>query len=97
MKCRRIRKIKSKKYHKLLRRSNEKIEAKMLSELQSIDPEAAEQACLCAHMHSNCFDVLNDWQERLKLEAKRAKERLTLKHKNQSKWVKRVLERRDVG
>lgn len=78
MKCRRIRKIKSKKYHKLLRRSNEKIEAKMLSELQSIDPEAAEQ-------------------ERLKLEAKRAKERLTLKHKNQSKWVKRVLERRDGG
>ncbi|MBA0877097.1 hypothetical protein Goshw_023940 [Gossypium schwendimanii] len=69
MKQKRIKKIKSKTYHRLKNKDKLKVEsAEML-----MDPEAAKE-------------------EARKQEFKRAKERMTLKHKNKSKWARRILE-----
>lgn len=70
MKRKRIKKIKSKTYHRLLKKDRLKAaSAEML-----MDPEAAKE-------------------ETRKQEFKRAEERMTLKHKNSSKWAKRILKR----
>ncbi|KAL5857809.1 hypothetical protein ACOSQ3_005267 [Xanthoceras sorbifolium] len=70
MKRKRIKKIKSKTYHRLLKKDRLKAaSAEML-----MDPEAAKE-------------------EARKQEFKRAEERMTLKHKNSSKWAKRILQR----
>ncbi|KAF5183211.1 U3 small nucleolar rna-associated protein [Thalictrum thalictroides] len=78
MKAKRIKKIKSKTYHRLLKK--DKLKASH-TEMQT-DPEAAKE-------------------EAMKQEFKRAEERLTLKHKNNSNWAKRVkkrgLEAQDEG
>ncbi|KAG8475339.1 hypothetical protein CXB51_032157 [Gossypium anomalum] len=69
MKQKRIKKIKSKTYHRLKNKDKLKVEsAEML-----MDPKAAKE-------------------QARKQEFKRAEERLTLKHKNKSKWAKRILE-----
>ncbi|KAK5776405.1 U3 small nucleolar RNA-associated protein 14 [Gossypium arboreum] len=70
MKQKRIKKIKSKTYHRLKNKDKLKVEsAEML-----MDPEAAKE-------------------QARKQEFKRAEERMTLKHKNKSKWARRILER----
>ncbi|KAI5667661.1 hypothetical protein M9H77_17514 [Catharanthus roseus] len=70
MKARRIKKIKSKTYHRLLKKDRLKGTAVAVE----MDPEAAKELAM-------------------KQEFKRAEERLTLKHKNSSKWAKRILKR----
>ncbi|KAK4796520.1 hypothetical protein SAY86_028846 [Trapa natans] len=65
-----IKKIKSKTYHRLLKKDR----LKALSAQMEMDPEAANE-------------------QARKQEFKRAEERLTLKHKNNSKWAKRILKR----
>lgn len=70
LKAKHIKKIKSKTYHRLLKK--ERIKAG-LGETPN-DPEAAKEYAM-------------------KQEFKRAEERMTLKHKNTSKWAKRVLKR----
>ncbi|MBA0563088.1 hypothetical protein Golob_008091 [Gossypium lobatum] len=70
MKQKRIKKIKSKTYHRLKNKDKLKVEsAEML-----MDPEAAKE-------------------QARKQEFKRAEERMILKHKNKSKWARRILER----
>ncbi|KAL2538946.1 U3 ribonucleoprotein (Utp) family protein [Forsythia ovata] len=70
MKAKRIKKIKSKTYHRLLKKDRSKaVEAEI-----QLDPEAAKDLAM-------------------KQEFKRAEERMTLKHKNSSKWAKRILKR----
>uniref|UniRef100_A0A7N0TJL1 Uncharacterized protein n=1 Tax=Kalanchoe fedtschenkoi TaxID=63787 RepID=A0A7N0TJL1_KALFE len=69
MKAKRIKKIKSKTYHRL----NKKGKLKSLSDLH-MDPEAAKK-------------------QAMKQELDRAEERMTLKHKNSSRWGKRILSR----
>lgn len=68
MKAKRVKKIKSRTYHRLLKK--DKLKA---ADLEA-DPEAAKDSAK-------------------KLEFKRAEERMTLKHKNNSKWAKRILKR----
>lgn len=70
LKAKHIKKIKSKTYHRLLKK--ERVKAG-LGETPA-DPEAAKEYAM-------------------KQEFKRAEERMTLKHKNTSKWAKRVLKR----
>lgn len=70
LKAKRIKKIKSKAYHRLLKRDRLKA---VTAEIE-MDPEAAKDLAM-------------------KQEFKRAEERLTLKHKNSSKWAKRILKR----
>ncbi|OAY80691.1 U3 small nucleolar RNA-associated protein 14 [Ananas comosus] len=70
MKAKHIKKIKSKTYHRILKK--EKLKAAS-AELQ-VDPEVAKEYAM-------------------KQEFKRAEERMTLKHKNSSKWAKRILQR----
>ncbi|XP_044508878.1 U3 small nucleolar RNA-associated protein 14-like [Mangifera indica] len=70
MKRKRIKKIKSKTYHRLLKKDR----LKAASAESLMDPEAAKE-------------------EARKQEFKRAEERMTLKHKNSSKWAKRILKR----
>ncbi|KAL3531478.1 hypothetical protein ACH5RR_010800 [Cinchona calisaya] len=70
LKAKRIRKIKSKTYHRLLKKDR----LKATAVATEMDPEAAKELAM-------------------KQEFKRAEERLTLKHKNSSKWAKRILER----
>lgn len=70
LKAKRIRKIKSKTYHRLLKKDRLKAAAAAME----MDPEAAKELAM-------------------KQEFKRAEERLTLKHKNSSKWAKRILQR----
>ncbi|XP_028786436.1 uncharacterized protein C57A7.06-like isoform X1 [Neltuma alba] len=70
MKAKHIKKIKSKTYHRLLKKDR----IKAISAQIEVDPEAAKE-----------FAVK---QERL-----RAEERMTLKHKNQNQWAKRILAR----
>lgn len=70
MKAKRIKKIKSKAYHRLLKKDRLKGTAAAME----MDPEA-------------------DKEFAMKQEFKRAEERLTLKHKNSSKWAKRILKR----
>lgn len=70
MKAKRIKKIKSKTYHRLLKKDRSKA---LEAEIQ-LDPETAKDLAM-------------------KQEFKRAEERMTLKHKNSSKWAKRILKR----
>ncbi|XVF74910.1 hypothetical protein PTKIN_Ptkin13bG0148200 [Pterospermum kingtungense] len=70
MKRKRIKKIKSKTYHRL--KNKDKMKAASAEML--MDPEAAKE-------------------QARKQEFKQAEERLTLKHKNKSKWARRILER----
>ncbi|KAK4349078.1 hypothetical protein RND71_031833 [Anisodus tanguticus] len=70
MKAKRVKKIKSKVYHRLLKKDRLKQAGKAIE----TDPEAAKE-------------------QAMKQEFKRAEERLTLKHKNSSKWAKRILKR----
>ncbi|XP_059306538.1 U3 small nucleolar RNA-associated protein 14-like [Lycium ferocissimum] len=70
MKAKRVKKIKSKVYHRLLKKDR----LKLAGTAMETDPEAAKE-------------------QAMKQEFKRAEERLTLKHKNSSKWAKRILKR----
>ncbi|XP_008784750.2 uncharacterized protein C57A7.06 [Phoenix dactylifera] len=70
MKAKHVKKIKSKTYHRILKK--EKLKAAS-AEMQ-MDPEAAKDYAM-------------------KQEFKRAEERMTLKHKNNSKWARRILQR----
>ncbi|KAG6647898.1 hypothetical protein CIPAW_07G109900 [Carya illinoinensis] len=70
MKAKHIKKIKSKTYHRLLKKNRLKTSAMEIE----MDPEAAKE-------------------QALKQEFKRAEERMTLKHKNTSKWATRILRR----
>ncbi|MCO5573156.1 hypothetical protein L7F22_026922 [Adiantum nelumboides] len=69
-KAKRMKKIKSKTYHRLLQKDR-KGKAGQEGEL---DPESLKEAAM-------------------KAEFKRAQERMTLKHKNTSKWAKRIIKR----
>ncbi|KJE96693.1 hypothetical protein CAOG_06972 [Capsaspora owczarzaki ATCC 30864] len=81
-KCKRIKKIKSKTYHRiknkaLKRKAGEagaEEEEMSLEALEKLDPEAARE-------------------QRNQLERDRAEERLTLRHKNTSKWARNMLAR----
>ncbi|XP_051124315.1 uncharacterized protein LOC127246792 isoform X2 [Andrographis paniculata] len=70
MRSKRIKKIKSKTYHRVLKKEQRKAAEAAIQ----MDPEAAKEMAM-------------------KQEFKRAEERLTLKHKNTSKWAKRILQR----
>ncbi|XP_027353243.1 uncharacterized protein C57A7.06 [Abrus precatorius] len=70
LKAKHIKKIKSRTFHRLLKKDRSKEEASRIQ----MDPEAAEEYAMK--------------QERL-----RAEERMTLKHKNQNRWAKRILQR----
>ncbi|KAG6471777.1 U3 small nucleolar RNA-associated protein 14-like [Zingiber officinale] len=69
MKSKRIKKIKSKTYHRILKKERLKVASAM-----EMDPEVAKENAR-------------------KQEFKRAEERMTLKHKNRSKWAQRILKR----
>nr|GME15954.1 U3 small nucleolar RNA-associated protein 14 homolog A-like [Ipomoea batatas] len=69
MKAKRLKNIKSKTYHRLLKK--DRLKATTFAET---DPEAAKELAM-------------------KQEFKRAEERMTLKHKNKSKWAQRILKR----
>ncbi|KAL3678692.1 hypothetical protein R1sor_021648 [Riccia sorocarpa] len=73
VKAKRVKKIKSKTYHRLMNKSD-KAKAGYDLALSEADPEAAKAAAI-------------------KQEFLRAQERMTLKHKNQSRWAKRILKR----
>ncbi|PKA58421.1 hypothetical protein AXF42_Ash013927 [Apostasia shenzhenica] len=70
MKSKHIKKIKSKTYHRILKRGRQKGASAEIN----MDPEAANELAR-------------------KQEFKRAEERMTLKHKNSSKWAKRIIKR----
>ncbi|BAT86300.1 uncharacterized protein HKW66_Vig0058290 [Vigna angularis] len=70
MKAKHIKKIKSRTFHRLLKKDRFKAEA---SQIQ-MDPEAAKEHAM-------------------KRERERAEERMTLKHKNQNRWAKRIIQR----
>nr|XP_010911258.2 uncharacterized protein C57A7.06-like [Elaeis guineensis] len=70
MKGKHIKKIKSKTYHRILKKGK----LKAASAEMQMDPEAAKDYAM-------------------KQEFKRAEERMTLKHKNNSKWARRILQR----
>ncbi|KAL6649907.1 hypothetical protein ACP70R_014131 [Stipagrostis hirtigluma subsp. patula] len=70
MKAKRVKKIKSRTYHRMLKKDKLKAAS---ADLEA-DPEAAKDLAR-------------------KQEFKRAEERMTLKHKNTSKWAKRILKR----
>lgn len=70
LKAKRIKKIKSKTYHRLLKKDRTKAADLAIQ----MDPEAAKELAM-------------------KQEFKRAEERMTLKHKNSSKWATRILKR----
>lgn len=70
IKAKRIKKIKSKTYHRLLKKDRLK---GAVGDIE-MDPEAAKELAM-------------------KQEFKRAEERLTQKHKNTSKWAKRIIKR----
>jgi len=69
-KFKRLKKIKSKRYRKILRKEKEKNEAKSMDKLEKEDPIKFKE-------------VLEH------LEKQRMKERMSLKHKNTSKWAKK--------
>ncbi|GAB5355035.1 hypothetical protein AAMO2058_000171300 [Amorphochlora amoebiformis] len=71
IKLKRIKKIKSRTFRKLLKKRKEKNKLS-IAELEALDPQAAEQ-------------------EKAKQEAKRIQERMSLKHKNTSKRVQRLI------
>ncbi|KAM7255097.1 hypothetical protein ACFE04_020338 [Oxalis oulophora] len=70
IKSKRIKKIKSKAYRRVLKKGR----SKTAPQDTVLDPEAAKE-------------------EAIKQERKRAEERMTLKHKNTSKWAKRIIGR----
>ncbi|XP_071801672.1 U3 small nucleolar RNA-associated protein 14 homolog A-like [Asterias amurensis] len=70
-KCHRKKKIKSKMYHRIQRKSKAKVEGEQLNKRLQDDPEQA--STLLLH-----------------LDKERAKERLTLKHRNTGKWAKGI-------
>jgi U3 small nucleolar RNA-associated protein 14 len=79
-KCRRVKKIKSKSYHKILKKAaKRKGEAEELSmeQLRELDPEAAKE-------------------KELKFERERIENRAGLRHKNTGKWAKQMLGRREI-
>eukprot|EP01064_Diplonema_japonicum_P006418 TRINITY_DN14260_c3_g1_i1.p1 TRINITY_DN14260_c3_g1~~TRINITY_DN14260_c3_g1_i1.p1 ORF type:complete len:906 (+),score=355.55 TRINITY_DN14260_c3_g1_i1:53-2719(+) len=71
-KKKRVKKIKSKTYRRMVRREKEKDKDKRLELLALVDPEAA---------------LKKKKEEMLKM---RAKERLSMKHRNKSQWIKHV-------
>lgn len=81
-KSKRIKKIKSKKYHQikkkeLSRAAGQQSDAEALKDLQRIDPEAAQDMAMA-------------------MEKKRAENRASLRHKNTSKWAKHMLGRNHI-
>ncbi|KAK8960785.1 hypothetical protein KSP40_PGU017654 [Platanthera guangdongensis] len=70
MKAKHIKNIKSKTYHRILKKQRQKTASSEIN----VDPEEAKELAI-------------------KQEFKRAEERMTLKHKNSSKWAKRILKR----
>ncbi|PPS20197.1 hypothetical protein GOBAR_AA00399 [Gossypium barbadense] len=83
MKQKRIKKIKSKTYHRLKNKDKLKVEsAEMLMDPEAAKEQARKQEFKRAENinHAKALPVL-------------IKERLTLKHKNKSKWARRILER----
>ncbi|XP_057793654.1 uncharacterized protein LOC131010239 isoform X3 [Salvia miltiorrhiza] len=70
LKAKRVKKIKSKTYHRLMKKDK----AKSAEASIRMDPEAAKEHAM-------------------KIEFKRAEERMTLKHKNSSRWARRILKR----
>ncbi|KAI4301423.1 hypothetical protein L6164_034703 [Bauhinia variegata] len=70
MKAKHVKKIKSKTYHRLLKK--DKLKAASLQ--MEMDPEAAKEFAM-------------------KQERRRAEERMTLRHTNQNRWARRILER----
>ncbi|XP_061365521.1 uncharacterized protein C57A7.06 [Gastrolobium bilobum] len=70
MKAKHIKKIKSRTFHRLLKKDRLKAESSRIQ----MDPEAAKEFAM-------------------KQERQRAEERMTLKHKNQNQWAKRILQR----
>ncbi|GBG74923.1 hypothetical protein CBR_g19437 [Chara braunii] len=73
-KARRMKKIKSKTYHRIKLKEEAKRAEKMKMAVEEMDPEAARE-------------------EEMKRERMRAEERLRLKHKNTSKWARRIIKR----
>jgi len=71
-KHKRIKKIKSKLYHKLKNKAEKRKTDRELEELKKIDPE----------LHKQLIE---------KTETERADERITQRHKNRSKWIKKAL------
>eukprot|EP00658_Telonema_sp_P-2_P078018 TRINITY_DN7212_c0_g1_i1.p1 TRINITY_DN7212_c0_g1~~TRINITY_DN7212_c0_g1_i1.p1 ORF type:complete len:674 (-),score=239.49 TRINITY_DN7212_c0_g1_i1:93-2114(-) len=67
-------KIKSRTFHKILKKENAKKDERYLKELEATDPEAAKEYRAQKHREY-------------------AEERMTLKHKNTSKWAKHALRR----
>ncbi|KAL6978382.1 hypothetical protein U1Q18_020050 [Sarracenia purpurea var. burkii] len=70
LKAKRIKKIKSKAFHRVLKKDR----LKAVAVEMEMNPDAAKELAM-------------------KQEFKRAEERMTLKHKNSSKWAKRILKR----
>ncbi|KAK8946668.1 hypothetical protein KSP39_PZI006388 [Platanthera zijinensis] len=70
MKAKHIKNIKSKTYHRILKKQRQKTASTEIN----VDPEEAKELAI-------------------KQEFKRAEERMTLKHKNSSKWAKQILKR----
>ncbi|KAK7283460.1 hypothetical protein RIF29_12991 [Crotalaria pallida] len=69
-KAKHMKKIKSKTYHRLLKKDKLKAESSRIEN----DPEAAKEYAM-------------------KQERQRAEERMTLRHKNQNRWAKRIIQR----
>eukprot|EP00271_Cylindrocystis_brebissonii_P022634 TRINITY_DN878_c0_g3_i1.p1 TRINITY_DN878_c0_g3~~TRINITY_DN878_c0_g3_i1.p1 ORF type:complete len:1258 (-),score=449.77 TRINITY_DN878_c0_g3_i1:103-3876(-) len=76
LKAKRVKKIKSKTFHRLLLKSEKRARANAAGGDASahMDPEEAKELAI-------------------KQEYKRAQERMTLRHRNTSKWAKRILEK----
>uniref|UniRef100_A0A1D1YGT4 Uncharacterized protein C57A7.06 n=1 Tax=Anthurium amnicola TaxID=1678845 RepID=A0A1D1YGT4_9ARAE len=72
MKAKRIKKIKSKTYHRMMKK--DRLKAASATAEFLMDPVAIKE-------------------QAMRQEFKRAEERMTLKHKNSSKWAKRILKR----
>ena len=81
-------------YHEKKCKRIKKIKSKKFHKVLRKSAEKAESK----HMAElDELDPAGAAQRALLQEQKRAEERLTLKHKNNSKWVKRVLQRKDGG
>eukprot|EP00741_Cyanophora_paradoxa_P011186 tig00020554_g10806.t1 len=75
LKCKRIKKIKSKTYHKIAKKERERELAKA-ADSGALDEEQAREL-------------------EMKAARERAKERMSLKHRSKSKWMRRMLEHGD--
>ncbi|KAJ3088093.1 hypothetical protein HK102_009599 [Quaeritorhiza haematococci] len=80
-KAKQMAKIKSKTYHKIRRKQKERLEERE----GGLTTEEIQD-----------LDPESARAELMKMEAKRAKERMTLKHKNSGKWAKRMLQRKGL-